>query len=262
MSKNSKREIVKTLRVALWAALFLAGASLVLGAMQRKENAQVHDLLIDIQPLADGNYLINEADIPVILEDRFAHAITAFPVGKLDVERLERVLEEDPFVHSAEAFVDAQNRVNIELVQREPLLRVLDNNGLNYYLDKDGQQLPPSKHYTARVRVATGFVPPYEEDFRSKDNHLLNQVYELNELLRADPFLDALIEQVYLNKRGEMILSPKIGKQTILLGRFHNTKDKLQRLKTFYQEGLPYKGWRAYRSFDLRYTGQVVCKRR
>ena len=155
MTKNSKREIVKTLRAALWGALLLAGASLVLGAMQRKEKAQVHDVIIDIQPLADGHYLINEDDIPVILEDRFAHPITAFPVGQLDIERLERVLEEDPFVHSAEAFVDAQNRVNIELVQREPLLRVMDNNGLNYYLDEDGQELPPSKHYTARVRVAT-----------------------------------------------------------------------------------------------------------
>ncbi|MEO0875832.1 MAG: hypothetical protein AAFY48_14655, partial [Bacteroidota bacterium] len=65
-----------------------------------------------------------------------------------------------------------------------------------------------------------------------------------------------------LNKRGEMILSPKVGKQTILLGRFHNTADKLERLKTFYREGLPYKGWKAYRSFDLRYSGQVVCKKR
>lgn len=262
MAKKAKREIVTTLRVALWAGLLLAGASIVLGAMQRKENAPVHELVIDIQPLADGNFLINKEDIPLILEDRFAHPITAFPVGQLDVERLERVLEEDPFVHSAEAFVDAQNRVNIELVQREPLLRVLDNNGLNYYLDEDGQQLPPSKHYAARVRVATGFVPPYEADFRTKDDHLLNQVYKLNELLRADPFLDALIEQIYLNKRGEMILSPKIGKQTILMGRFHNTEDKLERLKTFYREGLPYKGWQAYRSFDLRYNGQVVCKKR
>ncbi len=259
---NSKRSIVTTLRIALWAVLLLAGASLILGAMQRKENAEVHGLQIDIQPLTDGNFLINKDDVPLILEDRFAHDITTFPVGELDVERLERVLEEHPFVHSSEAFVDAQNVINIQLVQREPLLRVLDNNGLNYYLDEDGEQLPPSPHYAARVRVATGFLPPYEQDFLEKEGHLLNQVYQLNELLRADPFLDALIEQIYLNKRGEMILSPKVGKQTILLGRFHNTADKLERLKTFYQEGLPYKGWRAYRSFDLRYSGQVVCKKR
>ena len=32
---------------------------------------------------------------------------------------LERVLEEDPFILDAETFIDAQNKVNIHIVQRE-----------------------------------------------------------------------------------------------------------------------------------------------
>ena len=259
---TAKRDIVKVLRMLLWGVALLAGASMVLGAMQRKENAPIHDIVIDIEPLASGDFLISEEDIPIMLEERFAHPITAFPVGKLDVERLERVLEEDPFVKSAEAYIDAQDRVNIELVQREPTLRVIDNNGLNYYLDKEGNQMPPSKHYAARVRVATGNLPPYEAAFLEKEDYLLHEVFALNELLREDPFLDALIEQIYINKRGEFILSPKIGKQTIMFGRYQQAAEKLSRLKTFYREGLPYKGWQAYSSFDLRYEGQVVCKKR
>jgi len=259
---TAKRDIVKVLRMLLWGVALLAGASMVLGAMQRKENAPIHGIVIDIEPLASGDFLISEEDIPIMLEERFAHPITEFPVGKLDVERLERVLEEDPFVKSAEAYIDAQDRINIELVQREPTLRVIDNNGLNYYLDKEGNQMPPSKHYAARVRVATGNLPPYEVAFLEKEDYLLHEVFALNELLREDPFLDALIEQIYINKRGEFILSPKIGKQTIMFGRYQQAAEKLSRLKTFYREGLPYKGWQAYSSFDLRYEGQVVCKKR
>lgn len=261
MSK-AKRDIVKILRMLLWAVVLLAGASMVLGAMQRKENALIHDIVINIEPLESGNFLINEEDIPLILEKRFAHPITTFPVGKLDVQRLERVLEEDPFVKSAEAYIDAENRINIELVQREPIVRVMDNNGLNYYLDKEGNQMPPSEHYAARVRVTTGNLPPYEPGFLEEKDHLLRQVFALNELLREDPFLDALVEQIYINKRGEFILSPKVGRQTILFGRYQKAEEKLSRLKTFYREGLPYKGWQAYSSFDFRYEGQVVCKKR
>jgi cell division protein FtsQ len=262
MSEKGKNELVKTLRLALWGGLALAGVYLVLGAMQRKSGAQVSGIIVDIEPLADGNYLINEEDIPLLLEDRFALPLTAFPVGEVNIERLERVLEEDPFILSAEAYVDAGNRIKIELKQREPVLRVIDNNGLNYYLDATGAKLPPSKHYAVYLRVATGNLPPYEENFLGNEEHLLNQVFELNELISEDEFLNALIEQIYANKRGELILSPKIGKQTILFGRYSNAADKLKRLKVFYREGLPYKGWQAYKSFDLRYEGQVVCVKR
>jgi len=175
---------------------------------------------------------------------------------------LEKVLEEHPFVLDAEDFVDAQNKVNIRIVQREPIVRIKDNNGLDYYLDKDGQQMPPSKHHAARVRVVTGNLPPYEENFLSDEKDLLTQVFKLNQKLREDEFLEALVEQIYANKRGELILSPKVGRQTILFGRYHNEDDKLRRLKVFYREGLPYKGWKAYKSFDLRYDGQVVCVKR
>lgn len=260
--KKGKNELVKTLRLALWGGLALAGMSMVLGAMQRKSGAQVSGIVVDIEPLADGNYLINEEDIPLLLEERFALPITAFPVGEVNIERLERVLEEDPFVRSAEAYMDADNRIQIELQQREPVLRVIDNNGLNYYLDETGAKLPPSKHYAMHLRVATGNLPPYEEDFLSNEDHLLNGIYALNQLISEDEFLDALIEQIYVNKRGELILSPKVGKQTILFGRYQKAADKLNRLKVFYREGLPYKGWQLYKSFDLRYEGQVVCVKR
>jgi cell division protein FtsQ len=105
-------------------------------------------------------------------------------------------------------------------------------------------------------------VPPWEVDFLNDAKHLLTGIFELSQLLREDPFLHALIEQIYVTRQGELVLSPKVGKQIIYFGRYQEAEDKLKRLKVFYQEGLPYKGWDAYKSFDLRYKGQVVCTKR
>lgn len=262
MAKRKKENAVNTIRIALWLGLFLIGALIVSRAMQHKSGAAVSGLLANITPLKDGFYLLNEEDIPLIIEDRFAHPLTVFNVGQVDIERLERVLEEDPFVLKAEAFIDAEGRVNVNIVQREPIIRIKDNNGLDYYLDKDGNQMPPSKHHTARVRIITGTLPPYEDKCLTNKKHFLHHVFELNNKLRNDEFLDALVEQIYVNKRGELVLSPKVGKQTILFGQYQNVDDKLKRLKIFYREGLPYKGWKVYKSFDLRYDGQVVCVKR
>ncbi|MEZ4984775.1 MAG: cell division protein FtsQ/DivIB [Saprospiraceae bacterium] len=256
------QQYARNLRYAVWGGIFLIGFTIMVNAMQRRKETLVSGIIVDITPIENGSFLIDESDIPALLEERFAQPLESLPVGKVNVERLERVLEEDPFVKQAEAWVDAQSRVHIAIEQRMPLLRVIDNNGLNYYLDKEGSNMPPSRHFAARVRVATGNLPPWEERFLRDTGSVLTHVYRLNELLMADEFLDALIEQIYVNKRGELILSPKIGKQTIQFGRYQDAEAKLERLKTFYREGLPYKGWKAYRSFDLRYNGQVVCVKR
>ncbi|MCB0635017.1 MAG: cell division protein FtsQ/DivIB [Lewinella sp.] len=258
----AKRETILLLRGLVWVGLLLAIAAIVSGAIARKETSPIADVNVTVDPLPGNNFLITAEDVPAILERRFAHDPAMMAIGQVDVERVERVLEEDPFVQDAEAYVGAQNRLNIHVVQREPVLRVMDNNGLDYYLDADGQQMPPSAHYTARVLVATGNLPPYEELFREQEANTLNHVFALNELLREDDFLRALVEQIYVNNRGELTLAPSVGNQVILFGRYQQAEEKLHRLKVFYREGLPYKGWNAYRSFDLRYNGQVVCKKR
>lgn len=257
-----KAEVAKSLRSVLWIAILFAITALIIGAIERKEMEVISKVNVTVEPLEGGHYLINEDDIPVLIETRFAYPLTVMPVGQIDVERLERVLEEDPFVKAAQAYVDAQNQVHIQVEQRQPVLRVMDNNSLNYYLDAEGHQMPTSKHYAARVLVATGNLPPYVADFQANENNLLNHVFQLGELLVQDEFLSALVEQVYVNKRGELVLAPKVGKQTIAFGRYQNAENKLNRLKAFYREGLPYKGWNAYKSFDLRYNGQVVCTKR
>jgi cell division protein FtsQ len=71
-----------------------------------------------------------------------------------------------------------------------------------------------------------------------------------------------LIEQIYVSNTGEFTLIPKVGDQKILFGNYTNVKDKLENLKIFYQEGMPYEGWQKYRTINLKYKGQVVCERR
>lgn len=253
-----------TIKRLTWGLVLLILALVVASAVQRKSTATVADLSVAVAPLPGNHFLIEAEDVPKILETHFPEPVTAMPVSSIDIARLEKVLEADPFVNDAETWLDAQNVLRISLTQREPLVRVIDNNGLNYYLDRFGNKMPLSRHYTARVPVITGNLPPYEEGFlKDPDpNNLLRDAFELVSLIKADEFLNALVEQVYVNNRGELTLSPKLGKQLILFGRFTDAPDKLNRLKIFYREGLPYKGWDAYRSFDLRYDGQVVCQKR
>ena len=246
-----------------WIFIALAVAVLAISAISERESAHIVAIRPEVMPLADGANLVEADELLALLAASFTKPLDQLTLSDIDVERVEEVLEEQAFVGDAEAYVDAALVLNISVRQRVPLLRVIADNGQNYYLDREGVRLPLSANYTVRVPVVTGNVIAWSEDYARKPEHQLSQLMALGRMLAADPFLAALVEQIDVTDNGELVLAPKVGDQVVYLGRYDEslTPARLDRLKIFYREGLPYEGWRKYRSFDLRYADQVVAKK-
>lgn len=253
----NRTELLHTLkRLGYLAGLILVAIGII-SAVEWKQVSKVEAIDIDIEALVSGDFLIDSSDVFTTIERSFGYDLRGQQIAKIDVERLERILEEDPFVLDADVFVDARNRIQIGLVQREPILRIIDDNGLNYYLDKQGNQMPLSTHFAAKLLVATGNLPPYVPDFLEREKHLLKDLFNLANRFREDPFLYAMVEQIHV-EAGEFALTPKLGKQIIEFGRYERVEEKIRNLKLFYQEAVPYEGWQKFRKIDLAYKGQVV----
>jgi cell division protein FtsQ len=231
------------------------------GAIRDKKYSTAEGVQAEVIPLPGGDKLISENDVRQALIRSFGTGIENTELKNLEVELMERTLEEDPFVLDAEAYIDQRNTLHVRVEQREPILRVLDNNGGNYYLDNNGVKMPPSKNFAARVIVATGNVSPYTVEFKTKRKNSLKDAFLITQTLLKDEFLRDFVQQVHVNNAGEFILIPLVGDQKIILGSARKLEDKLERLKTFYKKGMPYTGWQVYESINLKYNGQVVCKR-
>ncbi len=255
-------EVFRMVKRFAWLGFFFLIAVAIISAVETKKGKSAKDIFIEIKELPDGDSLINQEDVKITIERSFGYNLLGIPVGEIDVARVERVLENDPFVLNADVFLDAKSQLHIEIEQREPILRIIDKNGLNYYLDENGMKMPLSKHFTARVLVATGNIPPFDVQFLQKKKHTLKDIFELTKTILADDFLEPLVEQVYVNNSNEYELSPIIGDQKILLGNMDNLDDKIFYLKTFYKEAIPYKGWQKYKIINLKFKGQVVAGRR
>ena len=59
----------------------------------------------------------------------------------------------------------------------------------------------------------------------------------------------------------EVELTPRSGGFTILFGRLEEVDGKFDKLLRFYRNGLSTLGWDTYRTIDIRYDNQVVCKK-
>lgn len=246
-------------RTAVFLAILTAAIGII-SAVEKRETDRVKGVYIDIAPLENGESLLDNNDVLTAIERSFGYKLESQVIGVVNIERVERVLQDEPFVKTAEVFMNTKNEVHISLTQREPVLRVIDRNGNNLYLDKEGKRMPLSKHYTARVLVATGDIPPHEPDFLVRKGHILKDLYYLTQYIRSDEFWDSMIEQVYVDE-DEMVLIPKVGKQKIQFGKFEKIENKFRRLRKFYEEGMSRAGWDKYRTIDVRFDNQIVGRK-
>ena len=255
MKKNSTNKI-------LWLGTFVLTALLLLFAINQKNTDKIQSVNIDIRPLSEGEQLIDRNDVLLNIERQFGHRLKRVAIGNINFDAIEAGLEKNPFVKKAEVFVDANERIFINIDQRQPLFRIKGDEGQDFFVDRSGMKMPLSPHATPRVLVVTGNVPPYEINFLSKmQHHPFKKLFQLIETLNQDTLFNPLIEQIYIDELGVYAMSPKVGNQKILLGANENLDSKLERLKLFYQEGLPFEGWNKYKTINLTFDGIVVCKR-
>ena len=59
---------------------------------------------------------------------------------------------------------------------------------------------------------------------------------------------------------GDIALIPRKGKEIFIIGQPTSLEEKFEKMGKYYKVIIPEKGSDAYRTVDLRYRGQIVCK--
>lgn len=175
------------------------------------------------------------------------------PVGermrRINLTNIEELLRKQHFILDAECYKSTDDELNIEILQRLPIMRIISHNGENYYIDAQGNEIP-NINYSADVIIVTGYV---SKNYAKK--HLLT----LGKLLQTDVFWDSQIEQIYIEPNGEMKIIPRVGNHVVLLGKPHDIQNKLKKLKFFYNNVLSQVGWNKYTKIDMQFSNQIVC---
>jgi cell division protein FtsQ len=194
--------------------------------------------------------------------------------SELKIGEIEREIRKMEEVKTVRVFKYLGGKWKIEVELRKPIARIFATSGDSYYLDSEGFTISKSDLHTARVLVFSGHI---NENLRLQNTQViinndslknikkLDDMYRISNYVCTDPILHPLIGQVYLEKDGDFVLIPLIGDQKIVFGTAYSdeqVREKFERLKIFYKEGLPYEGWEKYSEINLKYDGQIVCRKR
>lgn len=219
------------------------------------ENVQVH---IDYD---SGLAFLTEQEIKDKLNYLSGGSLPGKVLSQVDFHTLEQETEKNPFVQNAEVYVNQRQQVVVDIIQKRPILRVINNNGVSYYIGENNERIPLHSTFTPRVAVAHGYIESQQN--AKRDSTVQAALYHLIQFVRNDEFLNALVDQVYVYENAEVDIIPVSGMHTIRFGRSdEQVEEKFKRLKIFYNEGLKKVGWDKYKTINLKFERQVVCEKK
>lgn len=205
-----------------------------------------------------SQYFIDKKEVENILQ-LSSFTLIGRKIDNINLHILENRLKANPFVEYAKVYADMDGIIMIEISQRQPILRVMNQFDQDYYIDKNGLKIPLSANFTARVLAANGFIEePFGNRVDTLRTLLAKDLFKTASYIRQDSLWDAQIAQIYVNPDHEIELIPRVGNQRILLGNADSLDLKFHNLLAFYKQALPQVGWDAYKQINIKYANQII----
>jgi cell division protein FtsQ len=268
MAMRDKKWLVLSVRIVL-----LLSITAILAFTSSKQNeVRCKDVVINME-YENENRFINENHIGRCIHLQFGE-LRGMRLEAIPMHRIELALNEMPEVFRSEVYSTPDGYLFIHVKQRRPIARVINYKGEGFYFDSRGKIMPLSHEYIARLPVFTGAIPYSYEGYFYKDlsstsdtanynmqGTLLQSMYRMAMMIDGDDFWKHLTEQVSI-ENGNFYVVPKLGNQVINFGDGNRLSYKLHNMEMFYRKGIEKVGWDKYSSFDLRFEGQVIAKKR
>lgn len=249
---NIQRELKIT---AILAVVF----TLIAFSERKQGSVAVKDIVIKIENI-EGNQFIDEEDI-IDLMQLDEENLKGASLDQLNLKQIENRIKMNRFIKDAQLYSDLKGNLIVKATLRRPVARLVRNDGPDGYIAEDGTVMPVSDKFTTRVVLISG---SYIRGLLSLENLNKNEetkkIMTMLDMIRNDDFWRAQIAQLDIDSKGHVSIMPQIGGQVIEFGVADNLETKFKKMKIFYKEILPQRGWNTYKRVNLEYEGQIIAE--
>jgi cell division protein FtsQ len=180
-------------------------------------------------------------------------------VDKINWMKLEHEIKANPWIADAQLFSNRNGELKIDISQRCPLMRIINKNGVGFYVDENGEPMMLSSKFTAREIVITGMIDIKDFSYSNPEKGKRFDLVKLVRYIVSNSFWKAQITQINIKENEQIQLFPLHGNHVIEFGTTENFEEKLSKLKVFYLEGLNRIGWSKYKILNVKYKNQIVA---
>jgi len=257
----------KYINILFWlifATYFIVVLSFI---FKKEDNALCTSININFLDTIPHKFIIEKDIIDLI--DTVNGKVVGKKLIDINISEIEKKINLQHYVKTSEVYKNINGELNVEILQRKPIVRIINKFGVSFYISNGGIILPISKNYIPRLIVVTGNIN-YKPTFdtivnvkalqkNNKSTKLINDIFLLSNFIKDNAFLNAQIQQININKKHEFEIVPLVGNHLIILGKIDNYKEKFDKLEAMYKKGFSKKNINQYKEINLKYKEQVVC---
>lgn len=210
------------------------------------------------------NSFVTAADVKAYIDKEYGSYI-GVPVDSIDLVRIEDIVDGRSAVKKSEAYVTKDGIMHVDVTQRKPVVRFQKTDG-GFYADADGYIFPLQRTYASHVQVIDGHIPlaansgykgaiedPEEMEWFTRVMKVVNHIEN------SRTWKDKIV-QISIDRKGDLILVPREGHELFIFGQPAGIPDKFIKMEKYYTHILPAKDEGHYKTVDLRFRGQIVCR--
>lgn len=207
-------------------------------------------------------FFLDGSDVKDLLVKALKDSMKGDEISSIDLLKVENILEKNPYINDAESYLDIQGNLHVHIFQNQPIARIINKYGVNYYITEKAEKFPVNNKFTCRVPVISGNIEEGLENGNKISSANLKNAFKVVEFMRANELWNAQIEQIYVNDENELEFIPLLGNHNVVLGDASDLEMKFHNLELFYKEGLSYVGWEKYKTVNVSILNQIYCTKK
>lgn len=198
---------------------------------------------------------VNFSESPVFLEDSLVNKLLIQNLDKqikegnsgVDLNMLESIIEEIPYVETAEIYPLSPRGLALQVDERVAILRVFGTE--NYYVDAGLSRFPAKSNYSVAVPVFYG----------NPDQDQLEAARRILQAINNIPRLSGRLSSLYLSDDNSYVLEIQGLPFEVDLGKPTRLRQKCKKIVLFEDFQQQVKDSLLYEQIHLDYTNQIVA---
>ena len=240
-------------RLIQYSILVILAVALTVGILWAREKSRGElCTAVDVEVVnADSTSFVTPQGVLTDLKSQ-GIKIVGKHMGDINASDIEEALKVSPYLENADIVKCQNGKVLIRVSQLVPVLRVFDGEE-SYYLNKAGKRMAATTYYHCDVPVVQGhFTRKYPA----------TRLLPLIDYVENDSLLHSLVTMFQVRDTNNIILVPNISGHVVNIGNADGFDNKFAKLKLFYREVLPKRGWNTYDTISVKWNHQIVATRR
>lgn len=223
-----------------------------------------HSISVKILDSLENRFLTKKDVKDILISNEYN------PINKkiqdININELETILDQRSAIKKSNVYTSKDGILHIDITQRKPVLRIETEKG-GFYVDNEMYIFPLVKTFTSYVPIVTGnvpikLIPNFRGDINKNEQDWLNRIMHIGAYIDKNEFWNSQIQEIYIENNLDICIYTRIGNQKICFGNSDDYIIKFKKLETFYKNIIPIYGWNYYSEVSLKFSDQIVCKKR